>query len=140
MSQSNSLTNDELKLVPYLIRLLKDNTDETKQIFEPQITKWFNKRKGDPRLGFKFVFTPIRLRKLVNHCRVNGLAPIMSSSNGYYYSTDQKNILAMAISLEERAKSIMAGATGLRNIALEIKHDAEKKRFDTLGFDTSTFI
>ena len=137
-AQSEKLTADELNLVVPLIKLLKKNTDETCQLFEPQITKWFNDKKD--RLGFKFVFTPIRLRKLVNHCRVNGLAPIMSSSNGYYYSTDQKNILAMAISLEERAKSIMAGATGLRNIALEIKHDVEKKRFDALGFDTNTFI
>lgn len=51
----------------------------------------------------------VRLRKIINFIRINGLIPcLLSNSNGYYVSNDYMEIESYMASLEERAQSIMA--------------------------------
>lgn len=57
-----------------------------------------------------------RVRKIINHLRKNGLAPILSTSGGYFTATPetQKNDVAVQIkSLRERASAMLAAADGL---------------------------
>lgn len=61
--------------------------------------------------------TPDRLRKIINTIRSEEILPIMSGKEGYWVTEDKVEIVAMALSLEMRAKSIMSAASGLRNYA-----------------------
>ena len=138
MAQSEELNEEELTVfVPNVIRLLKYNTNDTKHLTAPRILKCFNKPEMQIKMGLVTNLTGIRLRKVVNYIRTYGIAPIMSGSKGYYYSNDNNIILSMAESLESRASSITAGATGLRNIVLNKQHMAvvKQREKDALGFN-----
>jgi len=64
----------------------------------------------------KYKFTDVRLRMIVNHYRINGIIPIISTSNGYFVSYLNEDIEAMIISLSQRAKSITDCCDGLQRI------------------------
>lgn len=60
----------------------------------------------------KFEIKPPELRKTIHYLRTCGV-PIISTSNGYCYTTDQDMIIKSIISLNNRGKSIMEAASGL---------------------------
>jgi hypothetical protein len=121
MSQLKELTVEELNVfLPKLITVLK-KTSKNKTLYAPEIIQGFNDNKH--KWGVTTSFCPARLRKLVSHIRINGLLPIMSGPTGYYVTSDKKEIIEMAKSLESRAEAISAGAKGLRDYAQEIENE-----------------
>ena len=100
------LTDAEMKFIPLLVagfsRYTKDNP-----IKEPDIVTRFNERNPGMKL------TGARLRKLVNHIRVNGLLPLIATSKGYYVSYDKTEVQAQIRSLNERANSILKCSKGM---------------------------
>ncbi len=67
-------------------------------------------------------FSDRRLRKIINHYRVNAILPIISTSKGYYVSYDENEIEGMIISLTQRANSILEGCFGMQRILNEINN------------------
>lgn len=59
----------------------------------------------------------MRLRVMINYLRRNEVLPIMSGNQGYWISYKKEEVIAMAESLELRARSIQFAANGLRNLA-----------------------
>ncbi len=105
------LTEQEKKLIPILIEALSYKTKEN-PVKAPAIINGINLKKE--KYGFKRKLTEPRLRKMCNFIRTNGLLPLIATSNGYYVSHDQKEILAQIDSLTERAQSILGSANGLK--------------------------
>lgn len=108
---TKELDEDEKKLVPILISGFKTHYKEN-PITEPDIVKAINNQKDKYLLKKKL--TSARLRKLCNFIRVNGLLPLIATSNGYFISYDQEDLRKQIISLEQRARSIMNASNGLR--------------------------
>jgi len=69
--------------------------------------------------NLKNKFNEVRLRKIINYYRLNSIIPLMSSSNGYYVSYEQKDIDEMYESLNQRATSIQECANGLLKFNLK---------------------
>jgi hypothetical protein len=105
------LTEVELALVPLIIKGFSQYTKEN-PIKEPEIVRRFNERSQGMKL------TGVKLRKLVNHIRVNSLLPLIATSRGYYVSYDPKEIEAQVKSLHERASSIKNCAQGLHRLII----------------------
>lgn len=57
-----------------------------------------------------------RVRKIINYIRVMGLVPcLLATSNGYYVSTDKKELSLYIGSLQDRAAAIIAVADALKS-------------------------
>lgn len=106
------LTPEERKLIPLIIQGMEKYTKKN-PIKEPQIIKSLNERLSS--LGLSKKVTGARLRKLVNFIRRHGLAPIISTSRGYYTSWDKQEILNQINSLNDRAEGILVAANGLKS-------------------------
>lgn len=65
--------------------------------------------------------TAARLRKYFNYIRVNGLLPLIATSDGCYISNDQNEIMKQITSLKERARQIMRAAEGMEIFLSEAK-------------------
>ena len=61
-------------------------------------------------------FTEVRLRKIVNYIRTNGLIPLIATSSGYYVDYSPEVIESQIKSLKERSSSIYHCAVGLEKI------------------------
>lgn len=131
MAQLPQLTIiDRNIIIPGLIKYLKQ-FDEQRPVFAPRIVDWFNVYKNSgPLTGMKNNISEAKLRKLINHIRINGLAPIGSGPNGYWTIRDPEKIREMADSMESRANSIMAAASGLRDMATDIQHEIDMTKCD----------
>ena len=65
----------------------------------------------------KIKFTEVRLRKIVNYIRTNGLIPLIATSSGYYVDYSPEKVIESQIkSLKERSSSIYHCAVGLEKI------------------------
>jgi hypothetical protein len=64
--------------------------------------------------GYKIKMTGVRLRKMVNYIRSNGLIPLIANSQGYFTTDCKLTIQQQIISLQERANSIERCAQGLK--------------------------
>ena len=62
----------------------------------------------------KLMMTEVRLRKYFNYFRSNGLLPIIATSEGCSISYDQTIISKQVKSLEQRSRSTMKAAEGMR--------------------------
>ena len=130
MAQLKELTHDEkILILPKLILLLRTKTDKDNPYLASRIVDSINYYKE--KIGFTCTFSESRLRKITNYIRDNGLAPILSNSNGYWYDKDPLTIVQIAISMESRADSIRAAAKGLRRVAQEILNEEN----DPIGID-----
>lgn len=109
---TQTLTPEERKLIPLIIQGMEKYTKKN-PIKEPQIIKSLNERLSS--LGLSKKVTGARLRKLVNFIRRHGLAPIISTSRGYYTSWDKQEILNQINSLNDRAEGILVAANGLKS-------------------------
>lgn len=115
--QLKPLTNDEKNiLLPKIIMLLK-KTNKTNTMYAEDFISIV--RNNSEEWGYKSNFSQSRLRKLINHIRLNGILPVISGKHGYYISHEKEEIHAMIKSLEERAESILSGAKGLKNYLLD---------------------
>jgi hypothetical protein len=100
------LTDVEKKMLPLLISGFKNYTIEN-PIKEPDIVSRFNDRNTGLKLS------GVRLRKIVNYIRSNGLLPLIATSKGYYVSYDKSIISSQIKSLRQRSFSINNCASGL---------------------------
>lgn len=107
---TEELNPDEIKLIKPLIEGLRTKTKDN-TIKAPVIVRKMNEYALKNNLT---KITEPRLRKLVNHIRVNGLLPVIATSQGYYVSYDKQEILDQINSLTQRANSIINSANGLK--------------------------
>lgn len=113
--QTSELTSDELKLVHWLVNGLKLR-DKSNPIKAPKIVTAMNifaEKNGLVKMN------DVRLRKLVNYIRSNSILPVIATSKGYYTSYDEKELSDQILSLEQRSRSILDCAYGLRKILKE---------------------
>jgi len=101
--------------------------DYEKNLLLPVIIKGLNKKIGEENsitskeiirkltnLGYKI--SGARLRKIINHIRINDLLIcLMASSKGYWIETDTQKVMDYIISLEQRADSIQNVANSLKS-------------------------
>lgn len=107
---THELTNDELWLANQIKEGLKRFT-KTNPIKSPDLVRRINLN-----FGHKIKLSDVRLRKIVNYYRTEGILPVMSNSHGYYVSYDKKEIEDMILSLTQRANSIKNCCAGLTKI------------------------
>lgn len=107
------LTEDEMNLVPILVAGFKRH-GKNDPIKAPSIVEAVNKYLQSK--GMKIKMTEVRLRKIVNYIRTNGMLPLCSTSKGYYISNDPDEIRSNVQSLLERASSIRKCADGLASL------------------------
>ena len=95
--------------------------DYERDVLLPIITKGLRTKIGKQRAvtnsyiitslkekGFKKL-QPARVRKIINHIRVNGiLVNLVASSNGYYIEPDREERKKYAQSIRQRAEAILA--------------------------------
>jgi predicted glycosyl hydrolase (DUF1957 family) len=105
-----SLTEEEKDLIRVLVLSFSKRTAEN-PIKAPEIVKSVNDYLE--RNNKKQNFNEVRLRKSVNYIRVNGIIPLIATSNGYYTSYNRAQIVKQIESLRERASAILACADGL---------------------------
>jgi hypothetical protein len=107
---TREMTDEEKKLVPILIKGFNTKTKDN-PIKAPEIVQAINSKRES--LGLKSNFSEVRLRKIVNFIRAEGILPLIATSNGYYCSTDKEEIKSQIESLTQRAEAIMSSANGL---------------------------
>lgn len=111
---TEDLTPDEIALLKPLIKGLETKTKDN-PIKAPEIIKAMNTFAKSK--GLATISEP-RLRKLINHIRVNGILPVIATSKGYYISYDKQEVLDQITSLTQRANSILNSTDGLRKFLL----------------------
>ena len=107
---TREMTEEEKKLVPILIKGFSTKTKDN-PIKAPEIVQAINGKRET--LGLKSNFSEVRLRKIVNFIRAEGILPLIATSNGYYCSNDKEEIKNQIESLTQRADAIMSSANGL---------------------------
>lgn len=109
------LTDNELKLVPELVELLRRSSKENTYTSN-RIMGHFNMRSTEGA----------RVRKLIHHIRVNDLlegGAVLSSSDGYYLSTDREKIGKYVGSLKQRISSIGVIVSALERQRARLQHN-----------------
>jgi hypothetical protein len=114
---TSPLTEDELKLIPYLVDGLKKR-DKSNAIKGEEICSRLQDFKKNIGISEKPKLTDSRLRKMVNYIRVNGLLPVGATSNGYFCITDRLEIERQVKSLKQRAEAINAAADALNKFMI----------------------
>jgi len=109
--ETKDLTQDELVYIAALIAGFNRHTEEN-PIKAPEIVR--NIRNHAPLGSLAAKFSEPKLRKCVNYIRVNGMIPLIATSNGYFVSNKPEVIRKQIFSLEERARSIKTCADGLK--------------------------
>ena len=107
---TREMTDEEKKLVPILIKGFSTKTKDN-PIKAPEIVQAINAKRLS--FGLKSNFSEVRLRKIVNFIRAEGILPLIATSNGYYCSKDKEEIKSQIESLTQRADAIMSSANGL---------------------------
>lgn len=102
------LTEEELGMVDTMVSGFNRYTKEN-PIKAPEIIRSMKSK------GYKI--TEPRLRKIVNHIRVNGIIPLIATSNGYFVTYDKEEIKKQVKSLKQRARSINEAARGMEKWA-----------------------
>lgn len=117
-------------LLPMLLKVLKKKTNDRDHLTCDRLCDWFNYKKTD--IGFKQAFTKQRLMKLTNYIRTQGLAPLISTNDGYYVTSDRKVIAEMIVSFKQRVESQLAAIRGLEDMLKELEAD---KKLDAIVED-----
>ena len=102
------LTKQELELVPIILIGMQRYIGSERAIKGPKIVEGLKINRP------KLKCSEPRLRKIINYIRAKGLAPIMATSKGYYWSNNKDEIKKQIQSLNERANGILAAANGLK--------------------------
>lgn len=116
---TNELTDEEYDILPFLINGFVTK-DKDHAIMSHTIVKLMNEFIEHRKItGIKM--TDARLRKMVNYIRSNGLLPLIATSIGYYVSYDKEEIDKQILSMEERARSIIKAAEGMKKFSKQKK-------------------
>jgi hypothetical protein len=113
---TKELTKEEKLMLPFVILEFEKHTVKN-PIKEPDFLKNFNMITREKPIFKKL--TGVRLRKMVNYIRTNGILPLIATSKGYYISFDRNEIKKQIKSLQERANSINRCADGLQSFSRE---------------------
>ena len=108
---TKEMTEGEKKLVPVIIKGLSTKTKDN-PIHSDEICKRLNEYFKNSNIDI--VLSGVRLRKLTNFLRSEGVLPIIATSKCYYCSFDKLEIIKQIESLEDRANSILNSANGLK--------------------------
>jgi hypothetical protein len=107
---TGNLTDEEIAITNILLIVLNNATEKNPYKASSVVAQ------VQMIMGVKQIRMPFndrKLRKLVNHIRINGIAPLIATKDGYYITRDPKTISKQISSLEERARSIQMCANGL---------------------------
>jgi len=97
------LTEDELAMVPKFINGFRNKIGEGNAVTSTTIIDKME------QLGYKM--SGPRVRKIINHIRVNKLMQnLVATSRGYYIENDPEKVMAYVAGLKARADAIMAVA------------------------------
>ena len=107
---TSELTQEEKTMIQGLMLGLGQRRKEN-PIKAPEIVSAMN--LFAERHGCKKI-TDVRLRKMINFIRSQGMQPIIATSEGYYVSYDEADISDQIKSLTERANSILDCVHGLK--------------------------
>jgi hypothetical protein len=113
---TEKLSEEEYRLIPQLLRGF-ERRGKNNPIKAPQIVKAIN--AANPTLKQKF--TEVKLRKLCNFIRSNGMIGLIATSEGYYSTRDVAEIKKQIQSLKERADAIMRCVHGLNKVIERIE-------------------
>jgi len=100
---------DELKT--YLLGVL-GNAPIKQPTLCIMLNNYLMMQEGNPNISF----TPMRLRKFINHFRSNAILPIIATSEGCYLIYEKAALEKQIRSLEQRAASILKASEGLKKI------------------------
>lgn len=134
MKKLEKMTMEDVNiLLPILIKMFKTKSSKEKVLKTRDIVTFFNNKRNE--IGLKTQMTTQRLQKLINYIRCNSLLPIISTSSGYYYSMDNKDIMETILNFESRIEAMKAAVEGMRYIITENKlKDLQKQEECSLGF------
>jgi len=112
------LTSEELQVLPKLMEGFENHSIHDPIIATVLVGKMnsYLKMNNNP-----IKMTDVRLRKMVNFIRTNGLLPLIATSKGYYVTYNEGEIQKQIDSLEQRSNSIARAALGLRKVLEMIK-------------------
>lgn len=119
------LTDQEIKLVQPIINGLKKRTKNNPIKSDEMVIAMNNycKLKNIP-----VNVTGVKIRKITNYIRSNGLLPVIATSSGYYISYDLVEIGKQIVSLRQRANAINNSADGLEKYAKQFYNQLIKKQ------------
>lgn len=97
-TETEPLNDDERKLLPQFVNGLRTKIGKEKAITNKQIRSKFKDRGVS--------IPDSRVRKIINHIRINGLVELLcASSNGYYIAKNDKEINEYMIGLKSRIEA-----------------------------------
>jgi hypothetical protein len=125
------LTTEEKDIIlPVLLEAFKKRTSDSRHLKSKKIIDWLRTNKDE--IGYKSAMNNARFMKLTNHIRVNGLAALCASNDGYWITKDPAIIREMIISFEGRVASQQAAIGGLRNQLNELELQGNFGLFEML--------
>ncbi len=107
---TRNLTEEEIAIVPIVVQVLECGS-ELNPYKAPLIVAKVQAVLGVDQI--RIPFNERKLRKCVNYIRVNGIAPLIGTGDGYYITDDPEIICKQVQSLQQRARSIQMCANGL---------------------------
>jgi hypothetical protein len=129
----NRLNSQDKKVIIPLINKTLLSTNKSNPIFAKDLVRMVN-----DEVDTYDVFNEYKLRICINYIRKNKILPIMSGIKGYWVSYDVDQMLVNAESLENRAKSILEAADGIRKMmkqVIKLQKDHKKKREKNKKYD-----
>lgn len=113
---------EQKELLPKVVLGLSLRIGKESAISSAQIVKALTSK------GYKI--SGPRLRKIINHIRMNGLIPcLMANSDGYYISYNHAEIVRHRESLKQRAEAILAVERALAEQWKTIQQNKQQKLF-----------
>ena len=97
-TETEPLNDDERKLLPQFVNGLRTKIGKEKAITNKEIRAKFKERGVS--------IPDSRVRKIINHIRINGLVELLcASSKGYYIAKNDKEINEYMIGLKSRIEA-----------------------------------
>ncbi len=111
---THDLTDYELKiLLPMFLKGFEKKIGIENAITNRQILKGFQSRRDNE--GKPYEISDVRVRKIINHIRINHLVPgLVASSKGYYITNDPKELKRYIDSLDGREMQIRRVKQGMK--------------------------
>ncbi len=112
--ETKPLTEDDLKILPFLISGLNNHKGEENAIKAEDIVSSMRMTGERKEMKAMSKFGGARLRKLVGHIRREGLIKeLVSTSKGYWVETDREKIKHCITSLHQRATAIQSVSSAM---------------------------
>lgn len=141
------LTDDERRLLPLLVSLLQAHVGKRTAITSFALAATLNKYVEAHRDRFrpKFRVAGSRLRKMINHIRIQRLLPgLCGLESGYFLADTRDDLKSAIVSLRQRADAIHAVSVALeadlQNMENPLKLRPRDKYKQATLFETQTVI